>query len=368
MYNRHIMCNLYRMEADGANITQIGVSTLFEGHSSLLSDGRILYDRWEYVDRNFGDAQGLWTVNPDGTKHSIYYGNNTQSPGGVIDARQIPGTDQVVCIFGSCHDRPWGALTIIDRKKGVDGVEPVVQIWPENSRKLVDKGDLDSFKWIEYFFEDPYPLNENFFLTSRTIWAKPGGWMHLDSKSGIYLVGRDSTQELIIEGNRSLFDPMIIEPRPKPHAIPSNRNYTEKKGTFYVQDVYHGTHMQGVAPGTVKYLRIIESPEKRTWTQSGWGGQDEQAPAVNWHSFENKRILGEVPVEADGSANFEVPSGTFVYLQLLDKDKKMIQSMRSGTMVMSGEVNGCIGCHEDRLSIPSAMRTTPLALKKPLPN
>lgn len=364
MYNRHIMCNLYRMEADGANITQIGVSTLFEGHSSLLSDGRILYDRWEYVDRNFGDAQGLWTVNPDGTKHSIYYGNNTQSPGGVIDARQIPGTDQVVCIFGSCHDRPWGALTIIDRKKGVDGVEPVVQIWPENSRKLVDKGDLDSFKWIEYFFEDPYPLNENFFLTSRTIWAKPGGWMHLDSKSGIYLVGRDSTQELIIEGNRSLFDPMIIEPRPKPHAIPSNRNYTEKKGTFYVQDVYHGTHMQGVAPGTVKYLRIIESPEKRTWTQSGWGGQDEQAPAVNWHSFENKRILGEVPVEADGSANFEVPSGTFVYLQLLDKDKKMIQSMRSGTMVMSGEVNGCIGCHEDRLSIPSAMRTTPLALKK----
>ena len=69
MCNRHIMGNLFRMESDGANITQIGVSTLFEGHSSLLSDGRILYDRWEYVDRNFGDAQGLWTVNPDGTKH-----------------------------------------------------------------------------------------------------------------------------------------------------------------------------------------------------------------------------------------------------------------------------------------------------------
>lgn len=364
MCNRHIMCNLYRMDADGANITQIGVSTLFEGHSSLLSDGRILYDRWEYVDRNFGDAQGLWTVNPDGTKHSIYYGNNTQSPGGVIDARQIPGTDQVICIFGSCHDRPWGALAIIDRKKGVDGVEPVVQIWPEDSRKLVDKGDLDSFKWIEYFFEDPYPLNENFFLTSRTIWTKPGGWMHVDSKSGIYLIGRDGTQELILEGNRSLFDPMIIEPHPKPHTIPSNRNYTDKKGTFYVQNVYHGTHMKGVEPGTVKYLRVIESPEKRTWTQSGWGGQGEQAPAVNWHSFENKRILGEVPVEEDGSANFEVPSGTFVYFQLLDKDKKMIQSMRSGTMLMPGEVNGCIGCHEDRLSIPSAMSSTPLALKK----
>ena len=59
MCNRHIMGNLFRMEADGANITQIGVSTLFEGHSSLLNDGRVLYTRWEYVDRNFGDAQGL---------------------------------------------------------------------------------------------------------------------------------------------------------------------------------------------------------------------------------------------------------------------------------------------------------------------
>ena len=46
MCNRHIMGNLYRMEADGANIVQIGKNTLFEGHGSLLPDGRILYDRW----------------------------------------------------------------------------------------------------------------------------------------------------------------------------------------------------------------------------------------------------------------------------------------------------------------------------------
>lgn len=45
MCNRHIMCNLFRMDVDGANIVQIGKSTLFEGHSSLLNDGRIIYDR-----------------------------------------------------------------------------------------------------------------------------------------------------------------------------------------------------------------------------------------------------------------------------------------------------------------------------------
>ena len=108
MCNRHIMGNLHTMDADGSNLQQIGHNTLHEGHASLLPDGRILYDRWEYVDRNFGDAQGVWTVNPDGTNHVIYWKNNTNSPGAVLDARAIPGTERFICVFGSCHDRPWG--------------------------------------------------------------------------------------------------------------------------------------------------------------------------------------------------------------------------------------------------------------------
>lgn len=364
MCNRHIMCNLYRMNTDGSQITQLGVSTLFEGHSALLNDGRVLYDRWEYVDRNFGDAQGLWTVNPDGTKHAIYYGNNTASPGGVIDGRAIPGSNWVVCTFSSCHDRPWGAMAILDRRKGIDGVDPVVQIWPASAKAIVDNGDLDSFKWIENLYEDPYPMDENFFLVSRTIWFKRGSWNVEDQKMGIYLVGRDGTEELLLEGNLSLFDPQVIGPRFRPHAIPSMRNYEDKNGRFYVQNVYEGTHMQGVDKGVVKYLRVIESPEKRTWTARGWFGQGEQAPAVNWHSFENKRILGDVPVEEDGSAYFEAPAGKHLFFQLLDKDKKMVQSMRSGVSLMPGETNGCIGCHEDRLMIPQTAASQPVALKK----
>lgn len=367
MCNRHIMGNLFRMNSDGSNITQIGVSTLFEGHSSLLSDGRILYDRWEYVDRNFGDAQGLWTVNPDGTKHSIYYGNNTASPGGVLEGRQIPGTDLVVCTFSSCHDRPWGAIAVIDRKKGVDGRDAVIKIWPKETINIVGNGDLDSFKWINCFYEDPYPINKDYFLTSRTIWFKRGPWNIEDSKQGIYLLGMDGTEELLIEGTKSLYDPQIIQPRENPLTLPTMRNFSEKTGRFYVENVYEGTHMAGVKKGEAKWLRVVESPEKRTWTKQGWFGQGEQAPGMNWHSFENKQILGEVPIEEDGSASFIVPAGKHVYFQVLDKDKKMIQSMRSGVSLMPGEINGCVGCHEDRLSIPAPLPKRPLALsKKPL--
>ena len=369
MCNRHIMGNLFRMESDGANITQIGVSTLFEGHSTMLNDGRILYDRWEYVDRNFGDAQGLWTVNPDGTKHSIYYGNNTASPGAVIDGRQIPGTDLVLCIFSSCHDRPWGSLAIIDRKKGVDGKEPVVKIYPEEALNLVANGDLDTFKWVQSFrYEDPFPMNKEWFLVSRTLYKYPE-WNNqaCGYKQGIFLVGMDGTEELLIEGERSVFDPHIVESSAKPVTLPMMRNFTSDKGQFYVVNVYEGTHMQGIEKGVAKWLRVIESPEKRSWTHGGWSGQGEQAPALNWHSFENKQILGEVPIEEDGSVNFMVPAGKHVYFQLLDKDKKMIQSMRSGVSLMPGEVNGCVGCHEDRISILMPTPKRPIALtKKPV--
>jgi hypothetical protein len=87
---------------------------------------------------------------------------------------------------------------------------------------------------------------------------------------------------------------------------------------------------------------------------------------MNWHSFENKRILGTVPVAEDGSAYFEVPCDKFVYFQLLDENKMMVQSMRSGTIVQSGELTSCVGCHENRRTAPRQVSgETSIALGHP---
>ena len=355
MCNAHIMGNMFRMDGDGGNIHQIGKSTLHEGHGSLLADGRIIYDRWEYVDRNFGDAQGLWTVNPDGTNHAIYWGNNTNSPGGVIDARAIPGTQQMLCIFGSCHDRPWGALTIIDRRQGLDGRAGVIRTWPADAIDRVGKGNWDAFVSVRPKYEDPYPLSYEYFLCSRMTGH--------GEQMGIYLVDVFGNEVLVHVEGAGCYDPMPIKRTGRPGVVPERRDYANASGTFYVNDVYQGTHMAGVERGAVKYLRVVESPEKRFWTVPAWGGQGVHKPAMNWHSFESKRILGTVPVEADGSAYFEVPSDTFVYFQLLDENGMMIQSMRSGTMVQSGEQTGCVGCHENRRIAPPPVKgKMPMAL------
>ena len=112
--------------------------------------------------------------------------------------------------------------------------------------------------------------------------------------------------------------------------------------------------MKGVEPGTVKYLRVVESPEKRFWTHSSWGGQGVHCPAVNWHSFEVKRVLGTVPVEPDGSACFEVPAMRSIYFVALDSRGLSVKQMRSFVTLQPGETLGCVGCHESRVKAPAA--------------
>jgi len=362
MCNRHIVCNLFTMNADGSNILQIGHSTLFEGHSSLLPDGRIMYYRWEYVDRNFGDAQGVWTTSPDGTNHAIFWGNNTASPGAVIDAKILPGSDSVfLATFSSCHDKPWGAIGLIDRRLGIDGKTPILQTWPPEAIGLVQEDGVnlyDRFSGLKQKFEDPWPLSETVFLAS--------GMTGEGETMGIWVLDWDGNQTLVHVDGPGCFDPMPVVATAPPPIIAERVDLSQSTGILYVSNVYEGFGMQNVTPGSVKFLRVVESPEKRSWVGPAYdGGTGEQAPGMAWKDFNNKRILGTVPVEPDGSVQFEIPADTYVYFQILDENGMMIQSMRSGTIVRPGEVSGCYGCHENRLETFPPLPYTPTAMQKP---
>ena len=361
--NRHIMANLFRMDADGGNINRIGGSTLFEGHPHVMPDGRVLYDRWEYVDRHFGPSFGLWAMNPDGTGQSLIYGNNAWSPGMIGDARMIPGTHKLIATFGSCHDRPWGALAILDPTRGMDGTAPLLHTWPADLRPFLDENDvrnpshsrsgrIDAFKGVALKYEDPFPLSQDAFLCSRQIKGE---------QTGIFLLTTDGTEELVYSEEPGCFDPILVERREPPVAVAARGDPASEEGRFYVADVYRGTGMEGVERGTILRLRVIEAPAKIGWTHTAWNIDATQAPAMNWNLTNNKRVLGTVPVDEDGSAYFTAPADRFLYFQTLDAQGRMVQSMRSGTLVRPGETVGCVGCHDERqTTVPPGRRPTAL--------
>ena len=65
-----------------------------------------------------------------------------------------------------------------------------------------------------------------------------------------------------------------------------------------------------------------------------------------------KKVLGEVPVAEDGSVAVNLPVRTPFYLQLLDAKGRMVQTMRSWTILQPGEVVSCVGCHESLNDAP----------------
>jgi hypothetical protein len=77
------------------------------------------------------------------------------------------------------------------------------------------------------------------------------------------------------------------------------------------------------------------------------------------------RILGEAPVERDGSFYVNVAGDVPFYLQTLDEHGRALQTMRAWTWVRAGDQRGCIGCHEDKELAPENRATQALVRARP---
>lgn len=91
---------LTRCDSDGRNIYLVSSNNEPDYLPSVMDDGRVIYTRWEYTDKPLWRAQKLWTINPDGTANSMFWGNQSVWPDLVKDARSIPGSRRVM--FTGC--------------------------------------------------------------------------------------------------------------------------------------------------------------------------------------------------------------------------------------------------------------------------
>ncbi|MBP5622375.1 MAG: DUF1080 domain-containing protein, partial [Thermoguttaceae bacterium] len=148
--------NLFTMDPDGTNITCVSMNSLSDFNPQVLSDGRVLFTRWEYVDRDLTYRQSLWTQNPEGTLYQLYYGNTIRDFGSVLQARPIPGApaSKVMATFTPHHGYPHGAIGVVDRSQGIEsGRDKGFVYW---SKEFPNVEDVSR----DYAYRDPFPLDE----------------------------------------------------------------------------------------------------------------------------------------------------------------------------------------------------------------
>lgn len=347
--------NLFRMDADGANMHQLCFDQEHNWCPTVLPNGRVLYLRWEYTDTPHTHDRVLFHMNPDGTGQMEYYGSNSYWPNALFYARPIPEKpNQFVGIVSGHHGVPrMGELVLFDVTRGRRECEGAVQRipgwgktieWgadPRYDSSLIADNLVDA-SWPKFLH--PYPLSDKYFLVS----CKPAP----DSLWGLYLVDAfDNMLLLREEPGYALFEPVPLRKTPRPPIIPDVVKPDRDDALVYMSDVYAGGGLRGIPRGEVKALRLFTYH----FLYPGMGGP--QAVVGMEGPWDMRRTLGTVPVEADGSAYFRVPANTPISVQPLDAEGKALQLMRSWFTGMRGEVVSCVGCHESQNSAPAQQQS-----------
>lgn len=385
---------LARMGPYGEDPHSLSFHETHEWTPCLLNDGRVIYTRWDYVDRNAVLYQQLWSARPDGGNVRIYYGNNTWNPAGIWEARAVPGSSRVMATACPHHGMSAGSVVLVDNTKGVDGQAPLTRLTPDarfpESEAPLARGpdpsrpyDFDTQpggywnsplkeswmekepteaerRWPGHCYKSPWPLSETRFIVSYSYDQLVGeAGPNLPNMFGLYLCDAFGNRELLYrDPNISCVWARPLTPRAKPPEIASSVDAARKaegKGTFFLSDVMESwPYLPKDRP--IKRLRIFQVLLKTT------PNIDSPKVAAGLGA-PGRQMLGTVPVEEDGSAYFEVPARMPVYFQALDAQGRAVQTMRSLVYLQPGEAETCIGCHENRMK-KAQPHTQALALRR----
>ncbi|MCX6930056.1 MAG: hypothetical protein NT154_43625, partial [Verrucomicrobia bacterium] len=303
------------------------------------------------------------TIRPDGTGADALFKQHLVNPWSLEDSRSIPGSKKLVCIAAGHHTLAAGPLVVVDPSLGINEPKGMSIVTPDVKPP---EGGMDGVPVPEGGTQDggglystPWALSEKSFLVSYTYSNE-----QTDAKGyALYLVDVLGNKELIHrDAAISCFMPAPLRSRPRPPVFPELVDLAQDHATCVISDVSFGSEELA---GRIRFVRIAEPIGWPYDNQLGGQRYGEKGPhLVNWTPI---RILGDVPVERDGSAHFDVPADTAVYFQLLDENRMELRRMRTFISFQPGETRACAGCHETRGLAPRPIPSTLAASLPPRP-
>jgi hypothetical protein len=384
---------LHRMDPDGTNVEQLTQSPVSEFCPVVLDDGRVMYHRWEYVDKGARVCKTIWSMNPDGARPQEIYGVSDDTTTVYMYPQAMDSSgNRIVCV-GTCHYPQGGCvgpIMLIDVRRGAlrrgpDPDQPDYIQWDDkyavanltphvfiqrrtepgwHFRTADGKYVHDRNGQSGLLYTHPWPVDERRFLVSHKA-APADHYQNVPNAYALYLIDIEGSRRLVHKDDLlSCWHPVPVVARKVPPLIDSFRdpvNAAANEAVCILNDVYRG--LDGIARGEVKWIRINEVVPRYWDTGRRW---PTATSSSSWKAALWPRVQwGVVPVEKDGSAHFKVPANRNIFFQALDKDFMEIQRERTYVNYHPGEVRSCDGCHGRSNRTADAERPqTPLALRR----
>ena len=395
---------LYSMEPDGSDIVCLSFHEGNEWAPSINNSGKIIYTRWDYVDRHWGTAHHFWECFPDGRDPRSLHGNyplphsampegigpedygkpalvfgRLLRPDGEQSYRPIPNSPKYTATAVGHHLGFSGSLILLDTRIADDGrMSQLKRITPEYFFPKVEQGVTAFFpaSWqhIQKIMPDDYavPKATNYRAkhTYGTAWPLSEDFYLCNYDFGLYLLDRFGNRDVIYDpgpGAHRVWAPFPLRSRQMPPELAVKTwqgqraaSPEHRRAVISVMNVYQSDKVGKLPEGIkVKWMRIVQViPQLLT-----------DPINVTLVSLANDSIgrmpLGVVPVEEDGSVYCEAPVGKAIYFQLLDEKGMAVHSMRSATYVHPGEHLSCVGCHEDKQQRVARNDPQPMAMQRP---
>jgi hypothetical protein len=386
-----------------SDIQQISFNQSHDLDPTLLSDGEILFSRWD----NTGSRDGinLYKMYPDGTKLRLVYGANSHATGsddGIIEFTESRETEDqgiMALIRPSSGNFQGGDIITIDVDNYLDNAQPTAVnngILTGPAQVSASFGDIrtDELPSPAGRINSYYPLwdgtnrilitwsqcrllSDNRILPcTEELLADPDA-TQADPLYSAYLYDPSSQTQLpIFTPQEGLLyrDIVAAQPRPLPQIHfegqgPATADYdfdpalvSEGVGLLDIRSVYDfdgsfnplGSTAPDIAAladpalttsaalRPARFLRIVKAvsiPDDEL--------VDLQGSDFGISSQQGMReIIGYAPIEPDGSVRVKVPANIPFAISVLDGDGKRISERhQSWLQLRSGEIMSCAGCH-----------------------
>lgn len=289
---------------------------------TVLRDGRVLFTSMQLAARSPGAGvrYPLLAANWDGSGLNIFAGD---AQGAAFKTMAVETADRyLVFVESSTPAALGGQLARVSFRR------------PLLSHEAMSGGRGN--------FLNPRPLADGGLAVSYTSGKESYGLYFFDPGNG------RTGAKLYDDARWEELDAQVVEPRPEPTGLISSVVERLDWGDLHCINVYDSDRPEAanIKRGDVKQVRLIAG-----------------TPATASRRLPNvppevrTKVLGTAPVEQDGSFFVRLPGDTPFFMELLDGEGRVLQSMTRWVWVRRGTSRGCIGCHENKELAPENRAT-----------